>query len=103
MALFSLGLNETIVSLIRRRMLQVWVFSYCYYELNESPISDAKWTKWAKELAELIKKYPKEFKSIRHYEIFEGFTGDTGFDIAQKATPRLISKAYYLLGRLGKE
>lgn len=98
MALFNLN-NEKIISLIRRRMLQVWVFSYCYYELDESPISDDTWIKWAKELVELIKKYPNEFKTIKHHEIFEDFDGSTGFDIAKKATPNLISKAYYLLGR----
>lgn len=95
MALFDIN----VVSLIRRRMLQIWVFSYCYYELNESPISDEIWSVWAKELVALIKKYPKEFRTIRHWEIFKDFDGSTGFDIAKQATPRLISKAYMLLGR----
>ena len=99
MALFNLGLNETIVSLIRRRMLQVWVFSYCYYELNESPISDETWTKWAMELVDLIKKHPKEFRTIRHHEIFEDFDGNTGYHLVKYATPALITKAYMLIGR----
>lgn len=57
---------------------------------------------WARELVELIKKYPKEFRTIKHWELFKDFDGSTGFDLAKKATPRLISKAYMLLGRKNK-
>lgn len=95
MSLFDMN----ITSLIRRRMLQCWLHSFLYYELNTNIISDEKWSMWAKELAELIKKYPKEFQTIKHWEIFKDFDGSTGFDLAKKATPRLISKAYMLLGR----
>lgn len=81
----------------------MWVHSYIYYILDDNIISDEVWTKWAKELSYLINKYPNQFKSIKHHEIFEGFTGDTGFDLAQKATPNLITKAYLLTGRLGRK
>ena len=101
MPLFNI--NNNIVSLIRRRMLQIAVHSYIYYELNENIISDETWSKWAKELVELIKKYPKEFKTIKHHEWFEDFDGSTGFQFVKLATPNLITKAYLLTGRLGKE
>lgn len=97
-------LNESpIKTLMRRRMLQVWVHSYIYYVLDDSKISDSTWSKWAKELACLIKQYPAIFNSIPHHEIFTDFTGDTGFDIANKADNGIITKAYYLLRLLGKE
>ena len=57
MPLFNI--NNDIVSLIRRRMLQIAVTSYIYYELNENIISDETWSKWAMELVELIKKISK--------------------------------------------
>lgn len=97
MALFSI--DNDITSLIRRRMLQIAVTSYIYYELNENIISDETWSKWAMELVELIKKYPKEFKTIKHHEWFEDFDGSTGFQFVKLATPRLITKAYMLTGK----
>lgn len=108
MALFNIQksvpkVNTDIVSLIRRRMLQVWVHSYIYYEMDDNVISDETWSKWAMELVDLIKKYPKEFKTIKHWDVFKDFDGSTGYHLVDKATPNLISKAYLLTGRLGKE
>lgn len=100
MPLFNI--NNNVVSLIRRRMLQIAVHSYIYYELNTNIISDEKWSRWARELVELIKKHPREFKSIKHHEWFEDFDGSTGFQFVSLATPNLITKAYYLTGKLGK-
>ena len=80
---------------LQQRMLQVWLHSYIYYELDDSIISDHQWNEWAKELAEHIN--DPIFKTIKHHEIFEGFDGSTGFDIAKKATPNLINKAKQLL------
>lgn len=101
MALFSIDSNIT--SLIRRRMLQIAVHSYIYYKLDTNIIDDYTWSKWAMELVDLIKKYPKEFKTIKHHEWFEDFDGSTGFQFVKLATPNLITKAYLLTGKLGKE
>ena len=84
-------------------MLQIAVHSFIYYELNDSVISDSTWSKWAMELVDLIKKYPKEFKTIKHHEWFEDFDGSTGYYLVAKTTPRLITKAYMLTGRFGKD
>lgn len=97
MALFKI--NKNIVSLIRRRMLQIAVHSYIYYSMDDNVISDATWSKWAMELVELIKNYPKEFKTIKHHEWFEDFDGSTGYHLVKYATPALITKAYMLTGR----
>ena len=102
MALFSLN-NDKIKELIQRRMLQIRVHSFLYYEMNESIISDAKWSKWAMELVGLMKKYPNVVKQIPHHELFADFDGSTGFQFVATADDRLITKAYLLAGKLGKD
>lgn len=90
-------IEDPILSHIRRRMLQVWVHSYIYYELDTNIISDIMWDKWSKELCELKEKYPDVFRKIKHSNIFRDFDGSTGYDIAKKATKNLIYKAHFLL------
>lgn len=89
--------DDEITCLIRRRMLQVWVHSYIYYELDKNIIDDRTWDKWANELAELIQKYPEKFRTIRHHELFEDWDGSTGYLLVKEATPALKRKAASLL------
>lgn len=54
------------------------VHSYIYYELDQSLISDSKWSEWAKELEQLQKDYPEESQSVEEYEQFKDWDGSTG-------------------------
>lgn len=86
---------------LQQRMLQIWIHSYIYYELNETIVTDQQWSEWARELANNINN--PVFKTIKHHELFNDFDGSTGFHLAQKATPNLINKAKQLLKWCGNK
>ena len=54
------------------------VHSYIYYELDQSIVSDSKWSKWAKELEQLQRDYPKESVEVEYYEDFKDWDGSSG-------------------------
>lgn len=72
--------KQTAEEKIRQRRLQILVHSYIYYVLNDSIVSDSKWSSWAKELVALQKKYPNKSKKIIYHNQFIDFDGSTGMD-----------------------
>lgn len=88
--------NNEIAELIQRRRLQVLIHSCIYYELNESIISDAKWSEWALELEQLQAKYPKIAKNVVYAQEFENFDHSTGCDLPTR-NPEVTRKARWLI------
>ena len=86
---------QTIQEKIKQRRLQMLVHSYIYYELNDTIISDAKWSTWAKELVELQTKYPEEANKVDYAKEFSDFDGSTGFNLPKNDWVK--NKAEYLL------
>lgn len=90
--------RERILALINRRERQILVHSYLYYELDESLISDDKWSEWAKELCELRDTFPKIFQNSEYVITFSTFDPSTGFDLRAAYTrPEIERVALYLL------
>ncbi|MFT8313277.1 MAG: hypothetical protein ABF633_03365 [Clostridium sp.] len=75
------GLDEKIFYLIRRRRLQMLIYSYLYYKLDNSILHDRDFDKMALELKELQKNYPEESKAVELYEEFKNWDGTTGYDL----------------------
>ena len=71
------------------------VHSYIYYELNDSLVSDAKWTQWAIELRDLQAKYPDIARMVRYSRMFEDWDASTGYHLVFDEWTR--NKAVYLL------
>lgn len=69
---------QSIYEKIKQRRRQLLVHSYIYYELDESIISDSKWSKWAMELVELQRNYPEESKQVEFYDMFKDWDGSSG-------------------------
>lgn len=88
--------NEEIKSLIQHRRLQILIHSCIYYELNESIVSDAKWSEWALELETLQKQYPEISKQVIYAKAFEDFDHSTGCNLPLK-DPWVMAKAKWLL------
>lgn len=87
--------KQTVNEKIQQRRLQILVHSYLYYVLNESIVSDEKWSRWAHELVRLQEKYPNKSKKIIYHEMFENFNGSTGMDFVYDED--IINRAQYLL------
>ena len=86
MSLFTKNrINQTsnedlkILSLRRRKRLQVLVHSCIYYRFNTSIINDATFDKFSNELVDLQNKYPKHANKVRYAEEFKDFNGSTGY------------------------
>ena len=89
-------MRDDIMTLIKRRRLQILVHSAIYYRFNESIISDFTYDMWSKELAALQTQYPEEAKLAPLYEAFADFDGSTGFDLPT-SEPWVVNKALQLL------
>lgn len=90
--------DKNILSLINRRERQLLVHSYIYYELNDSIISDSKWSEWGIELVHLRETYPDIYNQSVYPEAFRNFDASTGFDLIGWYTrPEIIDKANYIL------
>lgn len=72
---------DQIQALINQRRRQVLVHSIIYYILDDSIITDAKWTQWATELEELQKQYPDIAEQCVYSDAFRGFDHSSGFDL----------------------
>ena len=72
---------DQIQALIDQRRRQVLVHSIIYYILDDSIITDAKWTQWATELEELQKQYPDIAEQCVYADAFRGFDHSSGFDL----------------------
>ena len=72
---------DQIQALINQRRRQVLVHSIIYYILDDSIITDAKWTQWATELEELQKQYPDIAEQCVYADAFRGFDHSSGFDL----------------------
>lgn len=72
---------DQIQALINQRRRQVLVHSIIYYILDDSIITDAKWTQWATELEELQKQYPDIAEQCVYADEFRGFDHSSGFDL----------------------
>ena len=72
---------DQIQALINQRRRQVLVHSIIYYILDDSIITDAKWTQWATELEELQKQYPDIAEQCVYADAFRGFDRSSGFDL----------------------
>lgn len=92
----SVSKLDKIVEKINQRRRQLLVHSIIYYELNDSIISDHKWSEWAKELVELQKNYPDIAEKCVYAEAFKDFDGSTGFNLPLD-DPWAYAKAQQLL------
>ena len=70
-----------IAELILRRRRQILVHSIIYYELNDSIISDAKWSEWALELEHLQAQYPSISEEVEYADAFRDFDHSTGCNL----------------------
>lgn len=72
---------DQIKALINQRRRQILVHSIIYYILDDSIITDAKWSQWAMELEELQKQYPDIAEQCVYADAFRGFDHSSGFDL----------------------
>lgn len=70
-----------IIALINQRRRQILIHSIIYYILDDSIVTDAKWTQWATELEELQKQYPDIAEQCVYADAFRGFDHSSGFDL----------------------
>jgi hypothetical protein len=73
--------TEQIMELIKRRRKQIIVFSYMYYCLDESTITDYEYDKRARELILLQNEYPWIASKCIYHDIFKDYDGCSGFNI----------------------
>ena len=57
MIIDGISVPTTVVSLMRRRRLQILVHSCIYYRFNTNLVTDHQYDSWGKELVELHRKY----------------------------------------------
>lgn len=88
--------DNRVISLIKRKRLQMLVHSCIYYRLNESIISDEKWYEMAYELRDLQIEYPELSKVAEWADAFEGWDGTTGYDLPL-GDQWVMQKACYIL------
>lgn len=73
--------KQAITELINRLRRTILVHSVIYYELNDSIISDHRWSEWAMKLVELQNEYPDIAARCVYAEAFKDFDGSTGFNL----------------------
>ena len=63
---------------IQQRRLQMLIHSYIYYKMNESLVSDSKWTEWALDLKRLQEQYPEIAEKVMLHNYFTDWDGSSG-------------------------
>lgn len=91
-------MNESVISVLNRRMRQVLVHSFIYYQLNESIIEDWVFDRWSKDIVNMREQYPEEYERTDFAEQFREFDGSSGFDLPY-ATPEIQSIGYRMIKR----
>ena len=92
--------SEAIKAKIEQRRRQILVNSYIYYEMDDSIVSDEKWSKWARELVWLTKKFPDIARECVYSKEFDGFDASTGFDF--KYPENIKNRAAQLIAHKGE-
>lgn len=75
---FTYWKKETVISYIQRQIL---VYSYMYYELNESCLNDPEYDKVSKKLVEMQNASPEVVENTQYYYCMYDYDGSTGFDL----------------------
>ncbi len=78
--------NKTRIEYLQRRVL---VYSYLYYNLSISCITDKAFDCISKQLVQYQSNTPVEIaKQTQYYYIFKNFDGTTGFDLFSLLKPK---------------
>ena len=72
------GEQLKIAEKIQQRRLQMLIHSYIYYKMNESLVSDSKWTEWALDLKRLQEQYPEIAEKVMLHNYFIDWDGSSG-------------------------
>lgn len=74
------------ISRLQRRIL---VYSFMYYEMNESCVSDGEYDLQSYQLLELMNKAtPEDLEKTDYWYCMKDFDGNTGFDLFSRLTSR---------------
>lgn len=88
--------RSKVKELINRYRRQILLFSFIYYRMNDSIISDAEYDRRAKKLMELQRQYPDIAEECVFAEAFRDFSETTsGFNLPLH-DPWVISRGTWL-------
>lgn len=91
-------LDEGVISVLNRRMRQVLVHSFIYYQLNDSIIEDYTFDRWSKDIVMMRRQYPEEFAQTFYADAFKDFDGSSGYDLPY-SNPEIQAVGYRMINR----